>query len=55
MKCDICGKDVDNSEELQMHVEEAHPAGAGDKSTDSLERPDHVGETAEEEAPKASV
>ena len=55
MKCEICGKDVENSEDLQMHMEETHPAGAGDKSMNSLERPDQVGETAEEEAPKVSV
>ena len=46
MKCDICGKDVENSEDLQMHMEETHPAGAGDQ----LERPDHLGESAEESA-----
>jgi hypothetical protein len=43
MKCDICGEDVKNSEDLQTHMEAAHPAGAGD-----LEKPDHLGETMEE-------
>jgi hypothetical protein len=40
MKCDICGQDVENSEDLLKHKEQAHPTGAEDKSTDSLERPD---------------
>jgi hypothetical protein len=44
MKCDICGDDVDNSEELKNHMERTHPAGVGD----SLERPDHLGETQQE-------
>jgi hypothetical protein len=51
MECDICGQDVENSEELQHHMEQAHPRGMGD-----LETPDHLGETqgesAEREAPK---
>ena len=50
MKCDICGQDVDNSEALQAHKEQMHPAGASDKSKDDLERPDHVGDTPEESA-----
>jgi hypothetical protein len=51
MECDICGQDVENSEELLSHMERAHPAGQGD-----LEMPDHLGETpgesAEREVPK---
>jgi hypothetical protein len=43
MKCDICGDDVQNSEQLLVHMEQAHPAGVGD-----LEKPDHLGETTEE-------
>ena len=46
MECDICGRDVDNSDALRMHMERAHPIGAGD----NLERPDHLGETPEESA-----
>ena len=45
MKCDICGEDVENSEELQKHKELAHPAGA-----DNLEKPDLLGDTPEESA-----
>jgi hypothetical protein len=46
MKCDICNQQVDNSEELQKHMEQAHPTGAGD----NLERPDLLGDTPEESA-----
>jgi hypothetical protein len=46
MKCDICNQHVDNSEELQKHMEQAHPAGAGD----NLESPDLLGDTPEESA-----
>jgi hypothetical protein len=58
MECEICGQDVKNSEELQKHKEQLHPAGDGDKSMDNLEKPDLLGDTPEEsaatEAPKAS-
>jgi hypothetical protein len=51
MECDICGAHVENSEELLVHMERAHPTGPGD-----LEKPDHLGETqgesAEREGPK---
>lgn len=50
MQCDICGQDIENSEKLQQHKELAHPTGVGDKSTDNLEKPDHLGETPEESA-----
>jgi hypothetical protein len=50
MKCDICGQDVDNSEELQKHKEQEHPAGVGDKSVDNLEKPDLLGDTSKESA-----
>jgi hypothetical protein len=43
MKCDICGQDVDNSEDLQKHKEQAHPTGVGD-----LEQPDLLGDSPEE-------
>jgi hypothetical protein len=46
MKCDICDQHVENSEELQKHMEQAHPSGAGD----NLERPDLLGDTPEESA-----
>jgi hypothetical protein len=44
MKCDLCNQNVENSEELQKHMELAHPAGAGD----DLEQPDLLGDTPEE-------
>jgi hypothetical protein len=51
MECDICGQEVENSEELLNHMERAHPPDAGD-----LETPDHLGETqgesGEREVPK---
>ncbi len=50
MKCDICGQDVENSEDLQKHNELAHPTGAGDTSEDNLEKPDLLGDTPEESA-----
>lgn len=58
MQCDICGQDVENSEDLQKHKELAHPSGVGDSSVDNLEKPDLLGDTPEEsaalEAPKAT-
>ena len=50
MKCDLCNQSVENSEELQKHMELAHPAGAGDKAVNDLERPDLLGDTPEESA-----
>ncbi|HEV2035198.1 MAG TPA: hypothetical protein VGU71_13540 [Candidatus Dormibacteraeota bacterium] len=50
MKCDICGQDVGNSEEVQKHKEQMHPADENDESTENLERPDLVGDTPEESA-----
>jgi hypothetical protein len=47
MKCDVCSEEVENSEELQKHMELAHPAGA---SEDNLEKPDMMGDTPEESA-----
>jgi hypothetical protein len=58
MKCDICGQDVENSEDLKNHQERAHPTGVGDSSVDSTETPDLLGDTPEESAaiemPKAT-
>jgi hypothetical protein len=45
MNCDICNQEVENSEELRKHMERAHPTGVGD-----LEKPDLLGDTAEESA-----
>jgi hypothetical protein len=50
MVCDICGKDVENSVELDRHKERDHPTGTGDKSMDELEKPDLLGDTPEESA-----
>jgi hypothetical protein len=50
MKCDICGQDVENSEELQKHKEQVHPTDDDDKSTDNLERPDLLGDTPDKPA-----
>lgn len=50
MECDICGQNVENSEDLQKHKEGAHPTGMGDKSMDNLEKPDLLGDTPEESA-----
>ena len=58
MKCDICGQDVENSEDLKQHKEQAHPTGVGAKSMDSHERPDlsedNPEESAANEMPKAT-
>lgn len=49
MQCDICGQDVENSEDLLKHKEQAHATGVGD----NLERPDLVGDIPEESAASA--
>lgn len=58
MECDICGQDVENSEDLQKRKEQAHSRGVDDKLTDNLERPyllgDTPGESALNEIPKAT-
>jgi hypothetical protein len=50
MKCDICGEDVENSEDLQEHKEQAHPTGGGDKAKDNRERPDQLADAPDESA-----
>jgi hypothetical protein len=50
MECDICGQDVENSEDLQKHKERMHATPVGDKSLDNLERPDLVGDAPDESA-----
>jgi hypothetical protein len=50
MECDICGQNVENSEDLQGHKEREHPTGVGDKSNDYLERPDLLSDAPEESA-----
>jgi hypothetical protein len=32
MKCDLCGQEFANSEEIKAHKEEAHPMGDGEKT-----------------------
>ena len=44
MECDICGQNVENSEDLEKHKEQAHATGAGDNP----ERPDLVGDVPDE-------
>jgi hypothetical protein len=48
MKCDICGEDVKNSEELQKHMERLHPTD--DDGKENGESPDLLGDSAEESA-----
>jgi hypothetical protein len=54
MECDICGQDVENSEDLLKHKERTHATGV----RDNLERPDPIGDIPEESAaseiPKAT-
>jgi hypothetical protein len=50
MQCDICGQEVENSEDVRKHKERAHPAGVATKSIDNLEKPDLSGDTSEESA-----
>jgi hypothetical protein len=38
MKCDICGQDLANSEELKMHKEREHPID--ERKDEQLEAPD---------------
>jgi hypothetical protein len=45
MKCAICGQAFEDSDALEAHNEQAHPAGA-----DGLEAPDLLGDTPEESA-----
>ncbi len=47
MECDICGQNVENSEDLQKHKEQVHATGAAE----NLERPDLVGDIPDESAP----
>ncbi len=39
MKCDVCDKEVANSEELQAHMEREHPVKDRDEG---LEMPDQM-------------
>jgi hypothetical protein len=48
MKCDICGDEVKNSEELQNHMERLHPTDEGDK--ENGESPDLLGDAPEQSA-----
>jgi hypothetical protein len=48
VKCDICGEDVKNSEELQKHMERQHPTDENDK--ENGESPDLLGDTPDESA-----
>jgi hypothetical protein len=48
MECNICGQEVDNSEDLQKHKENMHAMGEAEESMDNLEKPDLMGEPKEE-------
>jgi hypothetical protein len=53
MKCEICGEDVKNSEELQKHKERLHPTDEADTEkgdTEKGETPDLLGDTPDESA-----
>ena len=48
MKCEICGKDLANSEELKAHLEREHPAAENDEELEKPDlMPDEQGEPAE--------
>lgn len=41
MKCEVCGQEFANSEELKAHHERVHPMGDGDgEAPDLLDRPE---------------
>ena len=42
MECDICGQEVDNSEDLARHLERLHPTYEGNKPVENGEKPDFV-------------
>ena len=40
MKCDVCGAEVANSEEMKAHVEREHPLD--EREDEELEEPDYA-------------
>lgn len=40
MKCDVCGEEFTNSEEMKRHSERAHPMGQDGGDMDGGEAPD---------------
>lgn len=45
MKCEICGTELANSEEMKDHMEREHPLDErGDQAEDELEKPDMLDE-----------
>ena len=42
MKCDICGEEIANSEEMKSHKEREHPP---DERQEELEKPDMIPES----------
>jgi hypothetical protein len=45
VKCEICGTELANSEEMKDHMEREHPLDErGDQAEDELEKPDMLDE-----------
>ena len=42
VKCDICGEEVENSEELAKHTERMHATGAETPAEESPEQPEET-------------
>ena len=40
MKCEVCGAEVANSEEMKVHNEREHPIDESDDKDEELEAPD---------------
>lgn len=45
MKCEVCGAEVVNSEEMKAHMEREHPIGERDEQ--ELEEPDYADDKVE--------
>jgi len=44
VKCDVCGKELNNAEELKMHKEQVHPMDEGEVSDMKDENPEVIRE-----------
>ncbi|MDQ6719891.1 MAG: C2H2-type zinc finger protein [Candidatus Dormibacteraeota bacterium] len=47
MKCDMCGKEFNNSEELKQHKEQVHPMDKGETPDIDRENPEIKREVAD--------